>query len=273
MASYTKQLRSIIEQATQFEQGLSLDEKIEIGRKKLFNFHYPFFNESYRKQFETNFIRKFYMREIGFEVEGLFKFQLETWLNINMPYFNELFESEQIKYDPLINTFMTTERDSTSNKDQTDDRTIAQTSQTDGTSSGNMSQNSTSENEAKDDNFSRRVGSENPDSRLQLQTQQGKGVIEYASDIDENKVDNKATASGKANTKTDSTDRSHVDSKADQEDKRTSNIDEMEKFLERRSGKIGIESQAKLIQDYRSALLRIEVQIHREMNELFMLVY
>jgi hypothetical protein len=43
------------------------------------------------------------MREIGFETEGLFKFNLETWMIINMPFFNKLFESESLTFDPLTN--------------------------------------------------------------------------------------------------------------------------------------------------------------------------
>src|SRR5690606_40563614 len=54
--------------------------------------------------FETYFIIHFYMREIGFETEGLFKFYLETWLLVHMPYYNQLFKSELIEYDPLSNS-------------------------------------------------------------------------------------------------------------------------------------------------------------------------
>lgn len=103
MASYTMELREYIEMFSQDEENLSFNERIKIGRPKLFDFDYPIFDNDYKNVFETNFIKNFYMREIGFETEGLFKFRLETWLNINMPYFNKLFESELIKFDPLIN--------------------------------------------------------------------------------------------------------------------------------------------------------------------------
>jgi len=65
MASYTMQLRDIIDQTT-MNQTLSTRDRIEQGRLKLFDFDYPLFDESYKKVWETNFIRKFYMREIGF---------------------------------------------------------------------------------------------------------------------------------------------------------------------------------------------------------------
>ena len=108
MASYTMQLREYIEAQTQYHNCKNTQEKIEVGRCRLFDFDYPIFDEDYKKIFETNFIRNFYMRELGFETEGLFKFQLETWLNIHLPYFNKLWESEMLKYNPLHNASIDT---------------------------------------------------------------------------------------------------------------------------------------------------------------------
>src|SRR5699024_7832776 len=107
MATYTMPLKVLIEQPTQNRDDLTLKQKIEIGRVNLFkDIEYELFNEMYRKEFETKFIRYFYNKEIGFETEGLFKFELETWLQINMPYYNQLFESELLEYDPLTNIAM-----------------------------------------------------------------------------------------------------------------------------------------------------------------------
>lgn len=317
MSSYTMELRSYIESFSQFQEGLSLNDKIEIGRKHLFDFSYPIFDENFRQQFETNIIKNFYMREIGFETEGLFKMRLETWLNINMPYFNSLFESELIKYDPLINAQMRTTHnkeldrkfdgkidtehdkstDYNENRDRNENRNthLEQESQTDGTTTGNAKQTSESESKVKDDGFERKVSSDTPDTRLRLQTEDGKGVIEYASNIEETKNDNTTDSTGKTSSNTSTTDTSKVNSDAEQdentsidENERT-NKDELEKFnrlnttdnksnevedfIENRVGKIGAVSQSTLIQEYRNALLRVELQIHNEMQELFMLVY
>lgn len=325
MAEYSLQLREIIEQPTQDNYNLSHRERIEIGRKKLFDFDYPLFDENYRKQFETNIIRKFYMREIGFEVEELFKFQLETWLNINMPYFNNLFESELIKYNPLENSRMEVTHTKTNDKEQNDLRNIDQSSNTHGTGNteseqiGNVdtTQNSTTDSEKERDylsdtdethttessqeenQFNRKLDSDTPQNRLQITTGEGTGIIEYASSIKEDKsnsnidgnesgnkntdvTDNEKTtttsntdSTGNVKDKTDFTsqDETNVDSSAEQEDRFKSEATELEDFIQNRVGKIGVQSYSKLIQDYREALLRIEVQIHNEMQELFMLVY
>lgn len=135
------QLREYIESFSYGEETLNHRERIEKGRSKLFDFNYPIFDPNYKAVFETNFIRNFYMREIGFESEGLFKFQLETWLLINMPYYNKLFESELIKYDPLESYSLKTtyqkkndtKQDDIRNRVQNDDKSISQNDATSNT--------------------------------------------------------------------------------------------------------------------------------------------
>lgn len=273
MASYTMQLKTYIESFTQYEDDLSHSERIKIGRKHLFDFDYPFFDENYREQFETNFITNFYSREIGFETEGLFKFRLESWLNINMPYYNDLFETTKLDYDPLLNARMTTERETLSDENRDDTRNINQLSNTKGKTSGEMDRDSTAKSDTKDDNFSRKVGSDNPDSRLALQTKEGKGVIEYASTIDENKVNDNSVTNTEGNTKTITEDESNIDSKTDQTDDYNRKVTGKENYKEFREGKIGTESYSRMLMEYRQAILRIEVEIHRELQQLFMLVY
>lgn len=70
---------------------------------KIFNFNYPIFDEEYREYLENKIIRHFYFREIGFETVGRFLFELETKLNEIMPYYNKLYESSLLEFDPLIN--------------------------------------------------------------------------------------------------------------------------------------------------------------------------
>jgi hypothetical protein len=248
MASYTMQLREYIEQASQ-DETLPIKEQIEKGRPKLFDFDYPIFDESYKNVFETHFIRNFYMREIGFETEGLFKFNLENWLIINMPYFNKLFESELKPFDIFNNYKMDVTNKKTVDRDQTQDST------TNGNNTSTATGNTTS------DSFGRNLESNNPDSRLAITTEDGSGVIQYASGIDE------ATKKTTNDSTGETIDVTSVTGNA------TSTINEIEDFIESKTGKIGNESYSKMLKDYRETLLRIEKKIFNEMQELFMLVY
>jgi hypothetical protein len=256
MATYTMQLREYIEMFSQ-ELTLSTRDKIETGRTKLFDFDYPIFDPLYKKVFETHFIRKFYTREIGFETEGLFKFQLETWLVINMPYFNKLFESELIKFDPLTNSKMDVTHNVKKDTAQTQKGTM------DGTSDSTNLQNTNGS--LTEDNFDRQLDSNNPDSRLSITANDGQGVIEYANSIKENNENNSKTSTNRVTGE--GNDTTNVTSTSD------ATINETEDFVESRIGKVGNQSYSKMMNEYRESLLRVENKIFAEMQELFMLVY
>lgn len=234
------QLREYIEHFSQ-TQNLPIKDRIEIGRTNLFDFDYPIFDTNYKKVFETHFIRHFYMREIGFETEGLFKFQLENWLIINMPYFNKMFESELIQFDPLSNT----KTDTTHTK----------------SNSGTASSESNSESHANgtktDDDFTRNIESTTPNDRLSITSNDGEGLIEYASSIDEHNANNKQD----------------VVSNNTANDLSNSEMNSVEEYVSHKVGKIGVQSFSKMLTEYRGTLIRIEKELFKEMNELFMLVY
>lgn len=269
MSKYTTQLRWYIENQSQDQIDISIRERIELGRTKLFDFDYPIFNSDYKKVFETNFIRKFYMREVGFETIGLFKFQLETWLIINMPYFNKMFESEMITFDPLVNSKTELTYNKTTDKNQTDNRDVTNHNTSNATTTTDTTNDGT-ENET-DTSFNRDLESNTPDSRLTITTDDGSGVIEYASSINENKGTNTQTSDNHSTTHledvTDTTSDSTVS------DDKITDINETEDFVQSRTGKIGIQTYSKMLQEYRESFIRIENKIFDEMQELFMLVY
>lgn len=258
MASYTMELRNYIEMWTQDTDEMKRSDRIEMGRPKLFDFDYPIFDQNYKKVFETKFIQNFYMSEIGFETEGLFKFKLENWLNINMPYYNKLFESELIDFDPLVNVKF----DKT--KGKTNDKTQTQSSETDGSSTGTSHQ--TNSGTATENDFGRNLESDNPDTRLTITTNDGSGVVEYASKIDETTQNNSKTSSSTSDGN--STENTNVTSTAN------ATVNEIEDVNENVTGKNSSQSFSKMLTEYRETFLRIEKDIFTEMRkELFMLVY
>ena len=305
MSSYTIQLKTLIEQATQYDEGLSVKERIELGRQKLFSdIEYDIFDDAYRRTFETHFIRHFYTREIGFETEGLFKFKLETGLQINMPYFNKLFESELLEYDPLSNIDIHSDQDRTRESDgsntqrSTQDTTGSNTTESNtvenseaqsnasSNTESDSTQNTIAETESNQDNL--RIHSDNPDSRLALTS--SSGVIEYASELTENKTNDAGTTDSSTTSHTDSTTTSQDNTSADA----TSNTittgnttqgvigsvtgentgNEQEQVKQLRKGKDGTVTYQQMVKELRQTFIRIEQDIFDEMNkELFMLLY
>ena len=230
---------------------------------------YPIYDEAYRKDFETHFIRYFYMKHIGFETASLFKMELETWLIINMPYYNRMFESENIKFDPLVNTALTVKndkqidntRDFESENNATTTRSIDDETVTD--------TNTTSNGE--DDNFNREIFANTPNNRLTLTTMDGEGILEYASTITENNSNSK-----NANT-TDSNGKTIANTKMNQADINGTTNNTTSQLLEdstyTKVGKIGVGSYSKMISEYRATFTRVENKIFKEMSDLFLQIY
>lgn len=301
MSMYTTPLRAIIERYSQDDPTLTRDERIAIGRPKLFDFDYPIFDSDFKSVFETNFIKDFYTREIGFETEELFKQKLEAWLLMNMDYYNSLFESERLHYDPLINFEMVEAKDGETTTNRKDNRTIEQETNTqqddttDETSKTNRDETTSQDTDTKqkyntktdEDYFNRTIHSDNPDSRLRLSTKDGGGTIEYASDISEDTGDTSTKTDGDTTTDTKSKTDSDIDTDTDAKTERemeseqeTSHdedykrdVETMDNYLQRNFGKIGVRSYADMIMEYRRSLLRVQRQIHNELSQLFMLVY
>ena len=107
MSKYTTELRYICE----VEAGLSeskgynqLDTILTAAAPNIFNFSFPIFDESYRLILEKKILRHFYTREISEETYGLWKLRLEDKMNLIMPYYNKMYQSELLEFNPLYDT-------------------------------------------------------------------------------------------------------------------------------------------------------------------------
>lgn len=107
MSTYTTELRYICETYAglqESEGGDHIEQIIAAARSSLFNFDYPIFDAAYRETLETKIIRRYYTREIGFETVALFKHFLHMRMCEIMPYYNKLYNSELLAFNPLIDT-------------------------------------------------------------------------------------------------------------------------------------------------------------------------
>lgn len=104
MSKYTTELRFICEDLSGLDESVGYDsvaEVIEGARTHIFDFSYPIFDSAYKPSLETKILRHFYTREICAETYGRWKLFLEAKMNEIMPYFNKLYESELIDFQPL----------------------------------------------------------------------------------------------------------------------------------------------------------------------------
>ena len=113
MSKYTTEVRFICETYAGYNesQDYPIDTVIAKSREKVFNFDFPIFDENYRATLETKILKHYYTREICAETVALWKHWLCTRLNEIMPYYNQLYKSELIEFNPLYDADYTTKRD------------------------------------------------------------------------------------------------------------------------------------------------------------------
>ena len=119
MSKYTTEVRFICETFSGLDESkgcFNINEIIEQSRSKIFSFDYPIFDEKYRGVLETKILKHYYTREIGLETVGLWLHKLDVKMNEIMPYYNQLYNSCLLEFNPFYNTDFTTKRDIKTNE-------------------------------------------------------------------------------------------------------------------------------------------------------------
>ena len=103
MSNYTTEVRYICESYAGLEESKGYSDINGIIAKaipKIFE-KFEIFDEDYRNVLCTKILRHYYTREIGAETVALWKFWLNTRLNEIMPYFNKMYKSELLDFNPF----------------------------------------------------------------------------------------------------------------------------------------------------------------------------
>lgn len=108
MSKYTTELRWLCEnyvenhrdELTDYDLN-TVDGIINASRGYVFDFDYPIFDENYRGVLENKIIKHYYTREICAETVGRWKLFLNSRLNEIMPYYNKLYDSELLEFNPF----------------------------------------------------------------------------------------------------------------------------------------------------------------------------
>ena len=78
---------------------------------------YPIFDADYRDELNLKIVMHYWNREIGMETIDMFAFALKRKMNEIMPYYNKLYESERLAFNPLSTMDITTEAESATSED------------------------------------------------------------------------------------------------------------------------------------------------------------
>lgn len=134
MSKYTTEVRFICETLSGLidsEGYSSIDSILDTAAPLIFDFDYPIFDENYRIPLEKKILKHFYTREISEETIGLWKLRLDDTMNMIMPYFNQLYNSELIEFNPLYDTDVTTSHTGKENGNATNEHHYTQLTKTD----------------------------------------------------------------------------------------------------------------------------------------------
>ena len=299
MSHYTTEVRFICEQyAGEFNSSeySDIESVIESSRKKIFDFDFPIYDENYRSVLETKILKRYYTREIGFETVALWKFWLNKRLNEIMPYYNQLYKSTLLEFNPFYDADYTTTSNANKKFDEANSRTSTATgnnlrtdalkTETTGTETNTRTDNlHTATNnieESTNGNTSRDLYSDTPQGALT--GVEAENYLTNARKVTED-GNNHTTSSGTVtNTGTqavDSENSQETNYTGTQKNDTTNNANENGKrnytdtsdYLEHVAGKRNGSSYSVMLQEYRDTFINIDVMIINELSDLFMNVW
>lgn len=295
MSKYTTEVRYICEHFSGLTESVGYNDVEQVIKNclpKVFDFNFPIFDESYRSVLETKILRHYYTREIGLETVGLWKLKLSTKLNEIMPYYNKLYKSELIEFNPLYDVDLTRERkiegkgtkdtengenrsgsnntETTQNNDSTVEETGADKGTTTGTANGTQNQNTNGNGT--------NMYSDTPQGAI-TDLQAGRyltnATIDSAtntfagasSDTTTQTTENTKNSTVDTSGSVDGTTESDFNSKTDGFSNTT--LSNTEDYLEHVIGSNGGENFSKRLNDYRSTFINIDMMIINELVDLF----
>lgn len=111
LSKYTTQVRFICESKSESEESKGfgdIDNILNSAWDKIFTSKVNFFDEEYRSILCKKILKHYYMREICCETVGLWQLWINTRLEEIMPYYNQLYESARIEFNPMNDINVTT---------------------------------------------------------------------------------------------------------------------------------------------------------------------
>ena len=304
MSKYTTEVRSICEVAAGLTESLgynSINDILKQAAPNVFNFDWPIFDEAYRLPLEIKILKHFYTREIGLETVGLWKLKLDTKLNEIMPYYNQLYKSELIEFNPLYDVDITRDHEGENTGNHKTDGGFSDTANVSNTAEMDDTTNFTGKVNGTDESTTQGT---NNQTNNNVKTVTGKNTNRYSdtpqgalTDLEANTYltnativdDNNSTTdngtlentsnvsyndSSETNTENDTVKRVESNSKSDTTRTGTnynySDITDTTKYLEHVTGKQGTASYSKMLQEFRETFLNIDMLVIEELEPLFM---
>ena len=239
MSKYTTELRFICESKAGLSDSVGfnqIDDVISNSWNKIFN-NFPIFDESYRSVLCSKILKHYYTREISAETVGLWQLWLNTRMGEIMPYYNKLYESALIEFDPFKDTNYTRNHG--------------------GTFTGDTVRNGRSEIDV--DNS---VTSNGTSNSKNLFSDTPQGAI--------TNIENESYLTNATLIKDTDNNTTNTDGNSTTQNTETTGITNTDNWIETIVGKQSTVSYSKLLQEFRDTFLNIDVMIINDLSDLFM---
>lgn len=283
MSKYTTEVRFICENFAGLSEsagGNSVDEILEKSWNKVFDSDVNFFDKEYRKVLCKKILKHYYTREIGCETVGLWKLWMNTKLEEIMPYYNQLYKSELLKFDPLSDTKIETtgnrrgnsDRDKSGTENTNDKRDISGTSDMNKNVNNSGSSENNTDRSTHGDSVERDLYSDTPQGSLQ--NVENETYLTNARKVsnDSNGTDNitsNDTFNSNSVDKTTNTNTSNDVFTGKRDSTENESVNSTEDYTESIIGKRGSGSFSNLLNEFRKTFLNIDMMVIDEFEEMF----
>ena len=249
MSKYTTEVRFICENSAGLSEGVGADNVDSILDKcwnKVFNFDFPIFDENYRQVLCRKILKHYYTREIAHETVGRWKLALNAKLNEIMPYYNQLYKSELLEFNPFYDVDLTRKREGSGTSNRTSNNTETNSGTSKNVSSGSGTSNTDTLNRFSD----------TPQNSMDTQ-----GIADSVPLTTVTKVNEDNTTT---NENTDTLTRNDNKTGSGAE-----NINNTDKYIETVKGKQGTENYSSLLKKFRETFLNIDMMIIEDCSDCF----
>ena len=249
MSKYTTEVRFICENSaglSESEGADNIDSILDKCWNKVFNFDFPIFDEKYRQVLCRKILKHYYTREIAHETVGRWKLALNAKLNEIMPYYNQLYKSELLEFNPFYDVDLTRSREGSGTSNRTSNNTETNSGTSKNVSSGSGTSNTDTLNRFSD----------TPQNSMDTQ-----GIADSVPLTTVTKVNEDNTTT---NESTDTLTRN--DTKTGNG---TENINNTDKYIEKVKGKQGTENYSSLLKKFRETFLNIDMMIIEDCSDCF----
>ena len=249
MSKYTTEVRFICENSaglSKSEGADNVDSVLDKCWNKIFNLDFPIFDENYRQVLCRKILKHYYTREIAHETVGRWKLALNAKLNEIMPYYNQLYKSELLEFNPFYDVDLTRSREGSGTSNRTSNNRETNSGTSKNVSSGSGTSNTDTLNRFSD----------TPQNSMDTQ-----GIADSVPLTTVTKVNEDNTTT---NESTDTLTRN--DSKTGNG---TENINNTDKYIETVKGKQGTENYSSLLKKFRETFLNIDMMIIEDCSDCF----